>query len=212
MVKRKTTEEKVKSETKKSEIKTTPKSEQSNEPKQTKQTGACGKCCILSAVVTLIICCVVSYFMCEKICRNCNGDVEQKMHACRQTTNTELMSLKNTVAELKKDIDECKTIRQVQHDNAKLRTKWKVWLALKNKMESGEAIDAELKQFKEVFAEDSELLKKVDDLLNDSEKKANVIPADIRKYVDKFIKLKRVDLKKVAEISGYVLSSPCNGE
>ena len=191
------------------ETKTTPKAEQ---PKQTKRTESCGKCCITSVVIILVICCAVSYFVYEKAQRNCADIIERKMHDCCKTSNSELASLKNAIADLKKDLEACKAVKQVQHDNAKLRTKWKAWTALKDKMEAGEAIDEELKRVKEVFADDAELLQKIDDLLGDAEKNANMIPQNIRKYVDKFVTLKRADSKKVAEVTGYVLSSPCNGE
>ena len=206
MARKKAVSEKIQAEV---ETKPTPKAEQ---PKQTKQTESCGKCCVTSIIVVLAICCAVSYFVYEKAQRNCADIIEQKMHDCCRTSNSELASLKNAIADLKKDLEDCKAVKQVQHDNAKLRTKWKAWMALKDKMEAGEAIDEELKRVKEVFADDAELLQKIDDLLRDAEKNADIIPQNIRKYVDKFITLKRADSKKVAEVTGYVLSSPCNGE
>ncbi len=159
-----------------------------------------------------VVCGAASYFMCERIHRDYANGIEQKINANGNASNAELASLKTEIANLKKDVDECKTVKQIQHDNSKLRTKWKAWSDLKNKMETNEPVDEELKRVKEVFADDAELLRKIDDLLTETEKSADVIPQNIRKYVDKFVSLKRMDSKKVAEISGYVLSSPCNGE
>lgn len=234
MVKKKTTEDKAKSEVK-SEVKAASKSPKQSvsakaeQPKQSvstksesskpststetpKQSCSCMTCCATTAVIVAVICCAASYFVCEKNRQNYANVIEQKINASGHASNEELAALKTTIANLKKDVDECKTVKQVQYNNSKLRTKWKAWTAFVDKMNAGEAFDAELKRVKEVFADDAELLKKIDDLLSDAEKNADVIPENIRKYVDKFVTLKRADSKKVAEVTGYVLSSPCNGE
>ncbi|MCR5224897.1 MAG: hypothetical protein K6C34_02335 [Alphaproteobacteria bacterium] len=206
MARKKTTDEKPKSEVK-PETKTSTKVAEPS-----KQSCSCVICCVTTAVIVAVICCVASYFVCEKVHQDYANVIEQKISANVSVSNEELVSLKNEIVNLKKEIDECKTAKQIQYDNSKLRTKWKAWFALRNKIEAGEAVDEELKRVKEVFADDAELLQKINDLLSDAEKNADVIPENIRKYVDKFVALKHVDSKKVSDIDGYVLSSGCNGE
>ena len=90
------------------------------------------------------------------------------------------------------------------------RKKWKVWVALKNKLESGEVFEDELKSFNEMFSYDAELLQLVKETIGDIEiepKKEDDGPVieTVKKYVNKVVR--KIDHKKLLEISGYVITS-----
>ena len=90
------------------------------------------------------------------------------------------------------------------------RKKWKVWVALKNKLESGEGFEDELKSFNEMFSYDTELLQLVKETIGDIEiepKKEDdgAVIETVKKYVNKVVR--KIDHRKLLEISGYVITS-----
>jgi hypothetical protein len=92
-----------------------------------------------------------------------------------------------------------------------LRVKWKTWIVLLNKMESGEEFAEELGKFCKVFYCDRELIdlvKKLSDTIKVKEVKEGKKYWKIyQKVMSWFVQCKKVDLKDVLAISGYVLSS-----
>ncbi len=90
------------------------------------------------------------------------------------------------------------------------RKKWKVWVALKNKLESGEGFEDELKSFNEMFSYDTELLQLVKETIGNIEiepKKGDdgAVIETVKKYVNKVVR--KIDHRKLLEISGYVITS-----
>lgn len=91
------------------------------------------------------------------------------------------------------------------------RKKWKLWVALKNKLESGENFDNELNLFNEMFSYDSELLQLVKETIGNIEiepkKSDGAVIETVKKYVNKVVTIRKIDHRKLLEISGYVITS-----
>ncbi|MDR0677985.1 MAG: hypothetical protein LBF44_00430 [Holosporaceae bacterium] len=127
----------------------------------------------------------------------------------------EIDSLKNDIFHLNKQIASIPKVKNVEvsspdHRN-QLRQKWKAWMALRHKMESNETFEEELKTFHELFACDKELIDLVDNLAQGVEVvtngNENKILGTCKNILRKIIKLKKINQRKLVEISGYVLSS-----
>ncbi len=91
------------------------------------------------------------------------------------------------------------------------RKKWKLWVALKNKLESGESFDNELKLFNEMFSYDSELLQLVKETIGNIEiepkESDGAVIETVKRYVNKVVTVRKIDHRKLLEISGYVITS-----
>lgn len=91
------------------------------------------------------------------------------------------------------------------------RKKWKVWVALKNKLELGENFKDELKLFNEIFTYDTELLQLVKETVSDIEIEPKgsdgAVMETVKRYVNKVVTVRKIDHKKLLEISGYVITS-----
>jgi len=95
------------------------------------------------------------------------------------------------------------------------RKKWIVWFNLKQKIESGESFKKELQEFTEMFSNDHDLMLLVKKLAEESavlmqaprsDNYYNVV--DIcKEYLQKIVRIQKVNYRKLLEISGYVLSS-----
>ncbi|MBR1733893.1 MAG: hypothetical protein IJ730_00335, partial [Alphaproteobacteria bacterium] len=84
---------------------------------------------------------------------------------------------------------------------------------LKNKLENGESFDKELKIFYDIFAYDTELVGIVKNIVSElgtvAEKQTedNAVMEAVKKYVNKVVKIGKIDHRKLLEISGYVITS-----
>ena len=96
---------------------------------------------------------------------------------------------------------------------SEIRKKWKTWMVLKEKMEAGEPFDKEMKDFNTLFSYDKELIAVVDDLakgvdvISSTKSGKNSIVDTCKKYFKKIVRVKKIDYRKLLEVSGYVLSS-----
>jgi hypothetical protein len=123
-------------------------------------------------------------------------------------------SLKNDVLRLDRQIESApanKNTEILSDNRSQLRKKWKTWMALRCKMEANEVFEEELKAFNELFACDKELIDLVGNLAKGIEVITNgnegKIMGACKTILRKIIKLKKINQRRLAEISGYVLSS-----
>jgi hypothetical protein len=137
-----------------------------------------------------------------------------------------LTKLQNDVAKLQDDIATLKGEvskytkemgNKTKPNENQLRKKWKIWVALKSKMEDDSPFGAELEEFNNAFAGDQELIEMVKDLANgvdlfcnankkDGKNESCCIISSCKKYLGKIIRIKKIDHRKLLEVSGYVLS------
>jgi hypothetical protein len=158
----------------------------------------------------LLLILVLALYFSTKISMNCTKD----------KTSTEIA---NKIACLEQDIarlnEQTKTLsvfesenmKKHAHDSGKRKEKWRVWTELCAKIESDGSFEEELNKFRELFAHDKELLGLVEDFIG---KAASVAVKNGNKFIEiignmlkKIIRFHRIDQKKLAEISGYVLLS-----
>lgn len=92
------------------------------------------------------------------------------------------------------------------------RYKWKVWMALKKKIESGEPFNEELSLFNKTFAYDNELLQMIAELIRNLEgtpieRDDSAMMEAVKNYVNRVVKVRKINHRKFLEISGHVLTS-----
>jgi predicted RNase H-like nuclease (RuvC/YqgF family) len=128
----------------------------------------------------------------------------------------EIAYLKTEISHLQKQIESVPERRNEfvdqERDELRIRRKWKAWIALRAKMEADEPFEEELSNFYELFACDEEVIELVNDLAkgvkvvsNESDK--DKIASVCKNMLKKIVRFRRIDKRKLAEISGYVLSS-----
>jgi hypothetical protein len=132
-------------------------------------------------------------------------------------TRREINLLKQEIIRLDKEIGLLRetpsgeSARRPTEDRNKLRQKWKTWMLLRSKIEADDSFEEEMHKFKELFARDKELIKLVDELTDGINVISNGKPMEIcGNVLRKIVRFKKVNRRKMAEISGYVLSSICD--
>ncbi|MBQ7673745.1 MAG: hypothetical protein IJT36_04365 [Alphaproteobacteria bacterium] len=170
------------------------------------------KCCFAFIVILLIAACAVAEYLYDK------HRYTELSESNSNTVNT-LQEAKAKIDELNQKVDaiskELVSLENKTHGmylgKYTPRQKWKVWTALKSKLEAGETFDAELKVFYEVFSYDNELLQIVNEtvkgLATEEPKDDGAVMEAVKKYVNKVVKIGKVDHRKLLEISGYVITS-----
>ncbi|MDR3155633.1 MAG: hypothetical protein LBT90_00830 [Holosporaceae bacterium] len=181
-------------------------------------------------VITIIIlvCAVIEHFCSANYCAELNGhsgkEMQRAMVTSQKDHNNQQESFLAKLNELHAKLDELQRKLNELADKSKalrcehchgkaMRKKWKVWVALRSKLEAEEPLKEELKAFNAVFARDDELIKLVANLAKnadtvaDEETKKEKILDTCRQYFSRIIRLKKVDNNELSKISGYVLSS-----
>lgn len=115
--------------------------------------------------------------------------------------------LQNEVSQLRRKLDQQAT--GCKFDGSLMRTKWKAWVDLKNKIEAKEPFEAELKRFCDIFADQPHVKDLVTTLLDNKKGGTviNLLPEGIRKYVNDRVTLNKVSSNKVIDVSFYILLS-----
>lgn len=125
-----------------------------------------------------------------------------------QKLNTRLIDVQNKVEENRGESDSQNLLEA-------RRRGWQAWCELRFKLEKDENFDQELENFKQIFANDGVLLSKISDLLKDflrEDSPENAHKSSINKFYDKVksvVSFRKIDKKKIKEITGYVLTSNC---
>lgn len=126
--------------------------------------------------------------------------------------------LRKEISNLKKEISEQRNFyqrfllqKESRVNNDYRRRKWKVWIDLKNKIENEENCEREFQVFCNEFSNDTELLALIRELLEGVDVITTGNNNDgidaYKKYIKKIVRIKKIDYKKLLDISGYVLSS-----
>lgn len=127
----------------------------------------------------------------------------------------EIQKLNTQLIDLQSKIEENRGESNSQSLVEARRRGWQAWCELRFKLEKDENFDQELENFKQIFANDNVLLFKVSDLLKDfltEGSSENAHKSGINKFYDKVksvVSFRKIDKKKIEEISGYVLTSNC---
>lgn len=159
-----------------------------------------------AAIILVIMCAVGEYLFSGKKRSEIseNNAVVQERRESIKNFEREINALNNKFLRLKQELKRA-------YDKKDGRKKWKVWIALKNKLESGEPFEEESEIFNKTFSYDGELLKLVKETVNEFEMKnrkgENAIIDTVKKYVNKVVSVKKIDPSKLLEISGYVITS-----
>ncbi|GHT91855.1 hypothetical protein FACS1894122_04880 [Alphaproteobacteria bacterium] len=153
---------------------------------------------------------------------NANIDELKKTISILEEEVKRIPALEGEIKRLSALEDEVKKLSFLEEDVKKLteklsamagdvREKWKIWIALKNKMEKDEDFSKELEAFNSAFAGDQELISLMNDLAGSvvvvPSKEEEGIIGTCKKYIRKVVKVKKVNHAKLFEVSGYVLSS-----
>ncbi len=180
------------------------------------------KSCYAIIAITLVILCAIFEHLFNKHKYSEFSESSKKETLCTieesmKNYEVKISELKEEIGLLKNEISNIKDAHVTQKQTD-VREKWKAWLSLKNKIEEKEAFDDELENFNKVFAYDKELISLLEEFTNEvsvvsdeSSGDSNVVDV-CKKYLRKVVNLKKVDRKKIFEISGYVLSSIENSD
>lgn len=170
------------------------------------------KSCFAFLVILLIAACALAEYLFDK------RRYTELSESNTNTINT-LQDAKAKIDELSQKVDAMnKELASLENKSRGIysgkytpRQKWKVWTALKNKLEAGETFESELKVFYEVFSYDTELLQVIGEtvkgLATEEPKEDGAVMEAVKKYVNKVVKIGKVDHRKLLEISGYVITS-----
>ena len=174
----------------------------------------CKFCCAFF-IIALVILFAVGVYHYNK---NSLSKLSEEMHVIEESkkgSDLNISKLEENVSSLKTEVSkivtkdvECTVCKKLE-----LRKKWKTWLALKEKMEAGEPFNKELIDFNVLFSYDKELVEIVNDLAKGVDVISSVKDEDhkvldiCKKYFRKIVRIKKIDYRKLLEVSGYVLSS-----
>jgi predicted nucleic acid-binding Zn-ribbon protein len=174
------------------------------------------RCAIIASVVLIAGVCGVFYYCEFLVKKNVDLIVPPRIEKALEEIRGEVVQLEEEISNLKKQIEAIPihlaepTVNQERDEPKLKRKKWKAWMALQAKMEADEPFNEELNNFYEIFAGDEELIKLVKELAEGVRiisNENNGIADVCKNMLKKIIKLKRIDKRKLAEISGYALSS-----
>ena len=172
------------------------------------------KTCFAFIVIGLVAACAIAeYVFDNKRYSALSESNTTTVNKVQESTNKidelakKVSSLANAVESLEKNAS------GIYSETNNPREKWKIWVALKNKLENGESFDKELKIFYDIFAYDTELVGIVKNIVSElgtvAEKQTedNAVMEAVKKYVNKVVKIGKIDHRKLLEISGYVITS-----
>lgn len=173
--------------------------------------GSCGGRfgCACVAICLVAGCAIFEYFFNhEKYCELAKNNTS--MTALVQEYSEKIKALEQRVETLEKGLVQMEGRAGNAFGN-KARTKWKVWIALKNKLEEGEAFGEELKAFESTFAYDQDLVNMVKDAIGAAETESQIsddtVVDAVKKYMNKVVSIRKINNSKLLEISGYVITS-----
>lgn len=181
----------------------------------------CKFCYAFITIALIILCAAGEYFFSKynspKFSEADKADAMSAIAENRKECDLSVSELKEDVSSLQTEVSKLATKDEKSVcnfcKNMELRKKWKAWLALKEKMEASEPFDAELETFNSLFSYDQELLEIVKDLakgvdvISSTKVEKNDIVDTCKQYLRKVIRVKKIDYRKLLEVSGYVLSS-----
>ncbi|MDR1334733.1 MAG: hypothetical protein LBJ19_00425 [Holosporaceae bacterium] len=177
---------------------------------------------IVSAVAMILICATAEHFYNANYSAKLNEynkkEILQAVATCQESYGKQLESLSAKFNQM------CVKLHELQSEKSKAfccecgcrnatRERWKVWIALRTKLEAEEPADEELKVFNVVFAGDDELVKLVAKLINGvnmtspNGDKGEKLLDTCKQYLSKVVRIKKIDHRELSKISGYVLSS-----
>lgn len=165
--------------------------------------------CACVAVCLVAGCAIFEYFFNhEKYCELAKNNAS--LTALVQEDSEKLKSLEQRVETLEKGVVQMKNVAG-SASVTKARANWKVWVALKNKLEEGEAFEEELNAFESTFAYDQDLVKMVKDAIGAAETESQInddtVVDAVKKYMNKVVSVRKINNSKLIEISGYVITS-----
>ncbi len=181
----------------------------------------CKFCYAFFTIVLVILCAVGEHFFnkhnLSKISEDNKAETLHAIEESKKGYDLSVLSLKNDVSSLKTEVSKIvikdENVICTYCKKMEFRKKWKTWLALKEKMEASEEFGKELEAFNVLFHYDNELIAIVNDLTkgvdvisNIETEKDNIIDT-CKRYLRKVVRIKKIDYRKLLEVSGYVLSS-----
>ena len=170
----------------------------------------CGRfACACIAVCLVAGCAIFEYFFNhEKYCELAKHSAE--MSALVQEVSERTKSLEQRTETLEKGLVQMEGRAGSSFGN-KAREKWKVWIALKNKLELGESFEEELKAFESTFAYDQDLISLLTEAIGAVETESQIsddtVVDAVKKYMNRVVTVGRISNSKLLEISGYVITS-----
>ncbi|MDR0632395.1 MAG: hypothetical protein LBF54_04145 [Holosporaceae bacterium] len=169
--------------------------------------------CVAATLVVLIVGAFLFYHYSKAIIRNAiDAVVSSRLSQERGSVDDQIIHLKNEISHLKKRVElESGDEKKSSSDVSQLRGRWKTWLALRSKMETGEPFEEELGKFNKLFSCDNELIGLVKDLVSSmkvatDENRDGIINV-CKSMIKKITACKKNDGVNLEKISGYVLSS-----
>lgn len=192
-----------------------------NESKECCSNHKCKFCYAFFTIALVILCAVGEHFFnkhnLSKISEDNKVETLQAIEESKKDYDLSVSSLKKDVSSLKTEVSKIvikdENVICTYCKKMEFRKKWKTWLALKTKMEASEAFGEELEAFNALFHYDKELIAIVNDLAKGVDVIANVetekedVIDTCKRYLRKVVRVKKIDYRKLLEVSGYVLSS-----
>jgi hypothetical protein len=192
----------------------------------------CKVLCIVSVITVVLICAAAEHFYntsrCEELIEYNRAEMMKTVASIRENHDKQIESFLIKFNELNAQMDGIrKKFAELANKDqsivceccrrSAIREKWKVWVALRSKLEAEEQVTEELKVFNEVFAGDDELIQLVAELVGgvdvisskkEGEKgKEEKLLDTCKQYLSRVVRIKKVDHRELSKISGYVLSS-----
>lgn len=180
------------------------------EAKKCRCSGGVGRFgCACIAICLVAGCAIFEYFFNhEKYCELAKNNANLTTLATE--TSEKVKILEQRVETLEKGMVQMEGRAGKAFGN-KARAKWKVWMALKNKLESGEPFEDELKAFESTFAYDQDLIALVIGAIGAAETESQIsddtVVDAVKKYMNKVVNIRKINNGKLLEISGYVITS-----
>lgn len=171
-------------------------------------------------IVLVLICALSEHFIKKSESQNTTqSEGQSSINTEDKSHNSQLDELSRKIEELHDEVAYLSSLKQMlisaesnSEQEIMQRKKWQAWIQLAKKIQNNEKIQEEFEIFSKAFEKDQEILEIVENLIKetrgaslDSEKEGVI---DISKrYLQKIIKINKVDPWKIREISGYILLS-----
>lgn len=175
------------------------------------QTVCLGVACVMLMVSTYVI------YQMRMSSKNCDSahitEIACKVQNVRQTVHQlsdavrALEDLRDEMQIVRDDITQLQDQKGCSCNSAVIREKWATWVNLKRKIARFEVTDEDVLRFNSLFADDQEVVRLVSELMNSINSSDKWIPDAISEYLGKIKLFKVVDVKRMNDIDGYVLTS-----
>ena len=171
------------------------------------------------AIVLVLICAVAEHYYSDQNPSELPVKIVANTENITPSQQQKIEELDQKLKRMEEEIAYLEHLKQLlssqemtQEKEAAWKKKWSAWTRLAGKLQSGENYLEEFRTFKNEFSENSELISMIEAFIKDAQltieedsgKEKGLVDIS-RQYLNKIIRINKIDDWKLHEISGYVL-------